>query len=325
MSVSSPAALQPFLSFLVCTYHREDLIGPCIASIAAQYGIERGDCEIVVVDNSDEGTAAGIVSQIAGLYPVPVVYVQAHPANISVARNAGVRATSATYIAMIDDDMTVIPEWLEHARKALENHSFDVYSGPVVPLYERPELATAQTKAFFHRQMAVEGLTVLNIMGKRRTPGYIPATSNSIFKRDTCFPDSVLFDEQYGKSGGEDLDLFCRLENRGCTFAWLPDILTYERVPARRCEIDYLEKRSFVGGQVYASAHILNSPRPWMMRARITCIALVQLALLLPRKLLPASANNPRAADLRLRFAAVLGKLAWRNLVPFYQLEKNRG
>ena len=322
MTASASSMSVPLISFLVCTYHREDLIGPCLRSIAAQEGADQGDCEIVVVDNSDDSTSAEAVRKVAAELTIPVKYIAAHPANISVARNAGVLATQARYIAMIDDDMTVQVDWLRHARAAMGALPYDVFSGPVIPVYERPELANAQTRAFFHRQMQVSEATPLQIMGKGRTPGYIPATSNSIFLRESCFSPDNLFDEHYGKSGGEDLDLFCRLENQGRRIAWLPDIVTQELVPARRCDASYLEKRSFVGGQVYASAHILNSPHPSFTRLKLTLIAWAQLTILTLRSLVRGRSSGGPAHAQRMREAAVRGKLAWRHLVPFYQIEK---
>ena len=308
----------PLLCFLVCTFHREDLLQRCLRSLAQQEGIEAGDCEIVVSDNSDEGTAAELVARLASELPLTIRYVQAHPPNIAVARNTGVRATRARFVAMIDDDMAVATDWLAHARQALRDLPYDVFSGPVVPTYEQPELASPYSDAFFHRVMPTTHPLPLQIMGRGRTRGYIPATSNSIFRRERCLEDEQVFDEHYGKSGGEDVDLFCRLESRGRTFAWLPDIRTEELVPARRCELAYLEKRSFVGGQIFASTYIRNSSWPWWTGLKVLAIARVQLALLIVRSRL--SVTLPVA--LRLRQAAVRGKLAWRHMLPIYAQEK---
>lgn len=318
MTASNAAVNTPLLCFLVCTYHREDLVERCLRSIAQMEGIGAGDCEIVVSDNSDAGTAAQVVGQLAAELPIPIRYVQAHPANIAVARNTGVRATQARFVAMIDDDMTVAGDWLVQARTALQELPYDVFSGPVVPSYEQPELATPFSDAFFHREMPVSGPIPLRIMGPDRTRGYIPATSNSIFRRDRCLCDAEVFNEHYGKSGGEDVDLFCRLESRGRTFAWLPGIRTTELVPARRCELSYLEKRSFVGGQIFASTYIRNSASPAWTSLKVAAIARLQLLLLLPRRLL----SHGLPVALQLKQSAVRGKLAWRHMMPIYAQEK---
>jgi succinoglycan biosynthesis protein ExoM len=322
MTASANPASAPFLCFLICTFHREDLLEHCIRSILSQTDLTTVNCEIVVVDNSDEGTAATTVSNIARDAKVSVRYVQAHPANIAVARNAGVRSTQAQFIAMIDDDMTVDTDWLVHAKQALNELPYDVYSGPVYPTYEDPTRATPQSDAFFHRHMPVASPIPLRIMGGQRTRGYIPATSNSIFRRERCFTSDPVFDEHYGKSGGEDVDLFCRLESKGRTFAWLPGIKTRELVPVRRCDFSYLEKRSFVGGQIFASTYIRNSAQPALTNLKVTAIAWAQLATLLPWRLLCQLLPTAKAQAIRLRFAAVRGKLAWRVMLPIYAQEK---
>ena len=289
MTASNAAVNTPLLCFLVCTYHREDLVERCLRSIAQMEGIGAGDCEIVVSDNSDAGTAAQVVGQLAAELPIPIRYVQAHPANIAVARNTGVRATQARFVAMIDDDMTVAGDWLVQARTALQELPYDVFSGPVVPSYEQPELATPFSDAFFHREMPVSGPIPLRIMGPDRTRGYIPATSNSIFRRDRCR-----------------------------TFAWRPGIRTTDLVPARRCELSYLEKRSFVGGQIFASTYIRNSASPAWTSLKVAAIARLQLLLLLPRRLL----SHGLPVALQLKQSAVRGKLAWRHMMPIYAQEK---
>jgi succinoglycan biosynthesis protein ExoM len=324
MTSEVPHPSEPLLSFLICTYHREDLLELCIRSIQSQKDIDADECEIIVVDNSDEGTAAAVVSRLAKTSTVPIKYVQAHPANIAVARNAGVRAASAEFVGMIDDDMVVDADWYSHARAALKSLHYDVYSGPVYPMYEDPKQATSQSDAFFHRHMDVVSPTPLRIMGSQRTRGYIPATSNSIFKRARCFSDAPAFDTHYGKSGGEDVDLFCRLEAAGRIFAWLPDIKTHEHVPSRRCDIDYLEKRSFVGGQIFASTYIRNSKRPEWTQLKVTLIATLQVMALTPWRWMAHFLPSSKANAIRLRQSAVRGKLAWRVMIPIYSQEKKR-
>jgi succinoglycan biosynthesis protein ExoM len=317
-------APQPLLSFLVCTYHREDLLGVCLRSLFALRGIAQATCEILVVDNSDEGSAQGAVADCLAFSPVPLRYLSAHPANISVARNLGVAEARGRFIAMIDDDMTVDPSWLEVVLPLLQAGKFHVLCGPVEPMYENPALASRESEAFFRRKLDVQEVTQLHIMGPARTRGFVPATSNAIFDRASCFFDAVPFDLYYGKSGGEDLDIFCRLHSAGRIFAWVPDARTFEHVPARRCEIDYLEKRSYVGGQVYASAYVRNARSPRYIAFKISLIARLQLALLSCKEVFVTDIRSAAYTSLRLRRSAVHGKLAWRSMLQIYAEEQRR-
>ncbi len=311
----------PLLSFLVCTYHREDLLEACLRSLFALDGLNRVVSEILVVDNSDAETARQVVAGLLHESPVSLQYLTAHPANIAVARNRGVSAARGRFIAMIDDDMTVESGWLAGVQRVLEDEHYDVLCGPVAPVYEDPQRATPDSDAFFRRELDVQEPTPLRIMGPLRTRGFVPATSNCIFRRSACFSGPAPFDVHYGKSGGEDVDIFCRLERMGRRFAWVPAARTRELVPVRRCEFGYLEKRSFVGGQIYASTHVRNARSPALAALKISTIAQIQLGVLSVAELAMALGQRRLPSTLRLRRAAARGKRAWRSMVPIYEDE----
>ncbi len=84
------------LSVVICTYERPMLLAALLRSLMGQDGAGDGETEIVVVDNSDGETARPVVEELATRAPLPIRYLTAHPANISVARNAGCRGASAT-------------------------------------------------------------------------------------------------------------------------------------------------------------------------------------------------------------------------------------
>jgi succinoglycan biosynthesis protein ExoM len=310
------------VTFLICTFHREDLLVKALHSVLALAGIDQIGYEILVVDNSDEGSACAAIDDfVAATACRQLRYVSAHPPNIAVARNAGVDAAQGEFVAMIDDDMTLHTGWLQGLLPLLRDGTFDVLCGPVEPVFEDPALATRESRQFFHRTMPLGNGTELRVMGPGRTRGFVPATSNSVFRRQTCFADGSRFDLHYGRSGGEDVDLFCRLERRGRRFAWAPDAGTSEFVPVHRCSFDYLERRSFVGGQIFAATYVRNSRRPFLVATSLSLISRLQLLA----SHLISFVKPPRTmADQQSRFArraAIKGKLSWRQMFPLYANE----
>jgi len=212
------------LSFLICTFHREDQLVEAMHSVLQLEGLADIRYEILVVDNSDEESARSAVEGFAASTSCAHVrYVAAHPPNISVARNAGVEAAAGTFIAMIDDDMKVRPDWLKAMLPMMRDSAFDVLCGPVEAIYADPALATRESRFFFHRDAPLPKGTELRVMGPRRTRSFVPATSNGVFRRETCFGQGLRFDLRYGRTGGEDVDLFCRLERQGRRVGWVPD------------------------------------------------------------------------------------------------------
>ena len=313
----------PDLTFLVCTFHREELLVKLLHTVLAVRGLEAIRYEIVVVDNSDAGTAQQPVEAFSAATGSQAVrYVAAHPPNIAVARNAGVAAARGRFVAMIDDDMTLHPSWYEGVSHLLEDNQVDVVCGPVEPVFDNPALATPAATQFFHRSVALPAGAPLLVMGSQRTRGFVPATSNSIFRRDTCLTDTPCFDVQYGRSGGEDVDLLCRLQRRGRRMVWAPGARTFEAVPPHRCSADYLAKRSYSGGQIFAATYVRNSAWPAWVGLKVAAIATAQLLVNTVYGWVRPPVTEEQQHALANRRAAIQGKLAWRHMFPIYADER---
>lgn len=307
------------LSIVICTYRREELLGKALASIRAQKVPAGTKLTVVVADNSDDGSAAAVVDAAKAASPFELRYVEAHPANISVARNVGIRATASPIIAFIDDDEELAPGWLEAVVAGLREHPHDVFFGGVDPLFETPDRVTPAIHTLFSRQIEAPSGQDVVALGKRSERVITVATCNSIFRRATTLTDDEPFNPRFGHAGGEDLDLFCRLQERGRRFGWLPAARVSEFVPASRCDPAYLNRRFYAGGQVYAEAVAGNSSAPvatrWWLRAK----ALVQLGVLALRYPLVRRKGPASRADFQYRWSGVLGKLSFGSLYPVYR------
>ncbi|HSP24294.1 MAG TPA: glycosyltransferase, partial [Saliniramus sp.] len=268
---------------------------------------------------SDGGSACDTVRRIARGAALPLRYVAAHPANIAVARNAGLAATTAPIVAFIDDDQELEPGWLQAVLDGLEKYPHDVFFGPVAAVFEagaRSEMA----RTLFHQSMDAPAGTDMFAINRPRSQTYPLSTGNSIFRR-RILPDGPVFDPRYGASGGEDFFLFCQLQRRGARFGWLPGARVGEYVPPHRCEEGYIVDRTFAGAQQYAAATIETSPRPQLTQAIIAAKAMVQFLLLAPMLAARLARRLPLSTEYRVRLAGVRGKLFWRKLHPLYRDE----
>ncbi|GLK68838.1 glycosyltransferase family 2 protein [Hansschlegelia plantiphila] len=307
------------LAVVICTYERPEPLARALGSLFVQRVPPGLRPTIVVADNSDGGSAEAVVQRLRAESPFEIIYVQAHPANISVARNAGIAASASPAFAFIDDDQEARDGWLEAVAEGLAAHPHDIFLGRVGAVFEDPSKATDAMRNLFSRELDGPAGLDLFAMGPQKTPGITLATNNSVFRRAATITGAKPFDPAFGQAGGEDLDLFCRLQARGVRFGWLPEARVLEYVPARRCEAGYLNRRFYAGGQAYAAAVARSSRNPalarWTLRIKAAAQA-VLLACAAPAYILRGRAAR---ADYAFRWAGVLGKLSFGALYPIYR------
>ena len=307
------------LSLVICTFHREALLAKTLASICCQQCPSTLSVRVTVVDNSDEGTAAGVVERFNRDSPFNMRWIPAHPANIAVARNAGVKAGVSDYVAFLDDDNEMQPGWLVAVAEAISANSFDVYFGAYEAQFESPERATAAARQVFSRRFDFPAGHELFVMGPHQCRDSTLGTNNSIFRRDTLPMDPAPFDLAFGHGGGEDYDLLCRMQRDGRSFGWLPGAVAHEFVPTSRCDPAYLRRRFFVGGQTFAAGVAGSSARPRARRWWLRFKAVVQAVVLSARLPIEAWRGGDAFLDYSYRFAGVLGKMSFGEVFPIYR------
>ncbi len=315
MTVTEPAGI----SIVICTFNRHDLLQKALESVAALRNPKGIPLTLVVVDNSDDSNALPVIDAMRERLPYPVLGIAAHPANISVARNAGVTAAPDDIVAFMDDDQQLDPDWLAAVADGLTRFPHDVLFGSVEPILETPDKADATVLSLFSRRLAAAAGTDLFAMGAKKTSGIALATNNCVFRKSTTLTDAEPFDPAFGNGGGEDFDLFCRLQRRGRRFGWLPSAKALEFVPAKRCDPAYLERRFYAGGQAFAMAVSKNSPRPALTRWRNRFKAVAQLVILGAAIPLLWFKGPSARRQLRYRLAGTFGKMSFAELEPIYQ------
>jgi succinoglycan biosynthesis protein ExoM len=321
----------PAASVVICTYNRPALFEAALRSClrdATRCGLP---FEVVVADNSPNGHAGAIVSAIGGSIPISVVPVS--PPNISLARNAGLRAAKAPLVAFMDDDLQVEPGWLDALTTTITTSGADAAVGPVRPDF--PAGAGPDwdpTGSRFTRVLPLPSGSPIAVSGPDKPAGFAISTASSIWRAATCFTDAEPFDPGFGACGGEDLDLFLRLARRGRWFAWCAEAGVRETIPAGRMALPYQRLRAYSGSQAYAAAMIKNAPSQvataldiglrGAVQAVAYGVAAAGLAAAIP---LGMASMRPRAASMAFAAMAGLGKLTWWRRVGLYHVERPAG
>jgi succinoglycan biosynthesis protein ExoM len=224
------AAVVARITLGVCTFRRPQMLIECLSSLAQLLAPWETEISIVVVDNEASAQTREIVELYAAQSNHPMRYIAEPRRGIATARNAIVEAAladGADWIAMLDDDQVVEPNWLRKMKTAQMRGSADVVKSSVA--YEHPSPAPAwsfpRTKPFSSR------------FDLRTTQ-----TNGVLFRASLVRPVTgdgrqlgLRFDEQFNLSSGVDRDFFARAYDRGAFIVQTKDAVATEFVPETKC------------------------------------------------------------------------------------------
>ena len=109
------------ISAIICTFKRPDYLRHALRSLCEQ-SLPRDEYEIIVVDNAVEAEAEQVVREFDD-GRVNLRYVTEKEVGLSRARNTGLKAAAAPYVAYMDDDARADEHWLEALVAAFEQTS----------------------------------------------------------------------------------------------------------------------------------------------------------------------------------------------------------
>ncbi|MGH6760730.1 MAG: glycosyltransferase family 2 protein [Phyllobacterium sp.] len=227
------------INICVCTYRRQ-AIADTLHSLGKLNLPEGYAVSIIVTDNDAEPSAKDRVLHAAATLPFPVRYVHAPKSNISIARNACLEASDGDFVAFIDDDETVSPDWLVRLVEVADATGADAVLGPAMASYG-PEAPEWMMRGDFHSTFPVW------VHGEIRS-GY---TCNVLLRRMSPHIEGRRFDLQLGRTGGEDTQYFTEVYRSGGKIEFAPEAWVHDPVPAGRARLSWLAKRRFRMGQTH--------------------------------------------------------------------------
>lgn len=242
-ALTHPALAAGGLVIGVCTYRRAS-IAATLRSLGqlAPCGLP---VQILVADNDAAACARDLVAGIAREHPLPVTYLHAPEANISVARNAildAARQARSRYLVFIDDDECAAPDWLQRLLETAQASGAGAVLGPV--LADFPASAPDWVgRAGLH-----------DVTPVRDRAGHIATAhaGNVLLSLDDPAYAGLRFDIARGRSGGEDTAFFAAFVHAGGEIAYAADAVVREAVPAERLTLGWLMRRRFRMGQTHA-------------------------------------------------------------------------
>ncbi|WP_095082824.1 glycosyltransferase [Mesorhizobium sophorae] len=228
----------------VCTFRRPEL-ADTLRSLDAMEMPAGFDISIIVADNDDTPTARDLVTALSRELTVPVRYQHCPARNISIARNACLDASTADFVAFIDDDETATARWLAELAAVAQASGAAAVLGPVRARY-REDAPDWMQRGDFHSTLPVW------VRGEIQT-GY---TCNVLLRMGSDSQRGRRFSLARGQTGGEDTEFFDQMHKAGGRIVFSPDAWVDEVVPRSRAAFDWLGRRRFRVGQTHG--HLLG-------------------------------------------------------------------
>ncbi|ESQ77198.1 glycosyltransferase family 2 protein [Asticcacaulis sp. AC402] len=294
-----PVALKS-VSVIIPTFRRPEGLDRAMASITAQTGLSGTALDLIVCDNSPEGSARPQVEAFALTATFPVLFVHEPKTGVANARNSAVATTQADFIAFLDDDEEAPADWLWRMLANQTHFKADVVFGPVTA---RIPDDVAQYRPYFEAFFSRFGPEESGVL-----PHYY-GCGNSLIRRAVLPKDELPFATSQNEMGGEDDILFTALKAQGKVMSWAADAPVWEDVPPKRATLDYTLKRGFAYGQGPSHSTGVNGKylkcAAWMMQG------LIQAAVFGVMAGAAFATKSPKAAYLIDKAARGLGKTLW--------------
>ncbi len=237
----------PVISVVICTHNRDYYLGESLDSVLAQ---EFEDDDILVVDNASKDQTKQVVDRRLPDNP-RLRYVYEGTLGLNVARNRGMRETTAPIIVYFDDDAIAPPKWLQAIHAAFQQYDNLGAAGGKVELIWPP--------GFTRPQWLSDGLAV-NLgaydLGEEiqliTDAGLTPRGLNYAIRRDVLevVGSFSLNLDRVGNNLLSNGDLYMTelVLRHGYQVAYLPDAVVKHQVSPERVEQKWYFRRGWWQG-----------------------------------------------------------------------------
>ncbi|MDE2364549.1 MAG: glycosyltransferase [Hyphomicrobiales bacterium] len=291
------------VSIVIPTLNRLECLRRAVESARAQIVHEDISIEIVVIDNSLDASAQGVVAGFdkSGW---PVRYLSEPKPGVATARNSGVRAAVGNWIAFLDDDEEARPTWIAELVGAARKTGAAAVFGPVDAKADGPGDLRGLGPYFSRTIERPDHSDITDLAA------YL-GTNNSLFEKAACLSDAEPFETSLNEVGGEDSLLLRRLTLKGLRFAWAAHAGVVEWVPERRLNWAYVRKRKFLSGQIRVFVRQMSEPTRAGEVIKWMAVGIVQVIMAGAAAAILWPFDRNRSARASATMYGGLGKVLW--------------
>lgn len=227
------------LDVVVPTFRRTDLLRLCLESFVSADPVSRLQWRVTVVDNASGDDTPDVVRGFMERFPDRFTYLHEARRGKSAAVNAGIQASSADLIGLIDDDERIAARWLAVVERSFESATVQYIGGSCYGSWVSPRPPWCPPPGF-EGVISVDDAADLPTgpVPFERDEGLFLRGGNSVYRR-TVFDIIGLLAEDLGRldtglGSCEDEDVFRRLKRAGLHGLFDPELAVWHHVPPQR-------------------------------------------------------------------------------------------
>jgi glycosyltransferase involved in cell wall biosynthesis len=264
----SVAPIAPTLDVVICTYNNAAMLDGVLSTLACQKPA-RASWSCLVVDNNCTGDTRNVVRRHMTSGAVPGLRTVREPEQgLTPARLRGVRHSTAQWMAFVDDDCFLRPDWIAQAIAFVETHpGIGAFGGRVVLDWEvePPRYVRAYGYSFAEQDHGDSPCQV----------GFL-AGAGLVVNRTALaacgWIDNPLLADRTGRKllSGGDVEIVLRIGGAGYELWYVPECELRHRIPVGRISPPYLRaiNRSLGVSQAMADVLIAEGSLPgWFFRS----------------------------------------------------------
>jgi succinoglycan biosynthesis protein ExoM len=252
------SARRATIAVAICTYNRNEPLRTLLNALLANATrlSNRAAVGVVVVDDSSDERARGVVEEFKDRFELGIHYRISGMQNISIARNLAIETACelANWTAMTDDDCEPPPEWLESLLDVQNRTGADAVTGSMV----------RRVPPGSPRWLAEEPFLELGLWRPEDGAELTTAsTFNSMISSQWLKDHSHLrFHPKLGVIGGEDMVFYRAARAEGLRIHFSHQGFVYENEPLSRANFRYQLRLFFWHGNSTYVTSVASGTHP---------------------------------------------------------------
>lgn len=229
------------VTVILCTYNRCRDLACALESVAKSQMAPTVSWEVLVVDNNSTDETRNVVEEFCQRYPGRFRYHFESRQGVTYARNAGIANSRGEVLAFTDDDVTVLPTWLQNlTAELLRDPQWAGAGGRTLPAekFTPPAWLSEDMNGWGEVAFAYFDIGDNAVQLSRPPYGANMAFRGRVFAKYGGFRTD-LGRNPGNKIGNEDTELGRRLLAAGERLRYEPAAIVYHPVPYGRITQEY--------------------------------------------------------------------------------------